>query len=105
MSSANSARTKHKVDSTTDSPAIGGFDGVDIDFNSPQGGSKRQKTGSSEVQFSGMDLTPNFARPTRKSMRTARVTTKQDVGKLFRRLGQEVRAITKTCEEIAGAMD
>lgn len=76
-----------------------------ICFNSPQGSSKRQIMGSSQVHFDSIILTPNVARPTRRSTRTAKVNTRKNVGGLFQRLGQEFRAVAKTYEEIAGAMD
>ena len=87
-SPTNLAGTKHK-----------------ICLNSPQGSSKRQITGSSQVHFDSINLPPNVARPTRRSTRTARVNTRKNVGELFQRLGREFQAVAKTYEEIAGAID
>jgi hypothetical protein len=81
------------------------INGVDINFNLPRGSSKRQKMGASQVQVDSIIVSCNFAQPTRRSTRTTGVTTKEDVGDMFQRLGQEFKAVTKTREEIAGATD
>jgi hypothetical protein len=84
-----------------DSSAIGSIEGpINIDFTPPVG--KRAKTASgsgSTVQFDGVEVT----RPTRRSTRSAKSEVKKDMGELFKRLGQEFGAISKTCEEISEA--
>ena len=76
-----------------------------------QGTSKRQKLtsgGSSQVQFDDVILTkpPHPApRATRKSTRAAKANSKKGMRELFERLGEEFQAVTKTCEEIADALD
>jgi hypothetical protein len=104
-SPAHLAGTKHEAYSSTDHAPIGHINGVDINFNSPRGSSKRRKMGASQVRVDSIIVSRNFARPTRRSTRTTGVTTKEDVGDMFQRLGREFKAVAKTCEEIAGATD
>jgi hypothetical protein len=100
---------KRKAYSTSGSNPIGTikpFDEADI----PQGGSKRQKTGTTRVRFDGVTAPSSTRpppRPTRKSTRVSKAnqkiegSAKVDVDKLFERLGQEFHAIGRTCEMIA----
>jgi hypothetical protein len=44
-------------------------------------------------------------RVTRKSTRSAKASSKKSAHELFERLGQEFRAVAKTCEDIAEALD
>jgi hypothetical protein len=57
------------------------------------------------ARFDGVVLTPNPPQASRYSTRAAKVNSKKDVSELFQRLGQEFQAVTKTLEEIAGALE
>ena len=64
--------------------------------------SKRGKTASgSSVQFDGVVL----PKGTRRSTRSTKANSKKEVNELFKRLGQEFSAISKTCAEIAEAFE
>jgi len=104
---------KRKVYSTRNADAIGQMNAIDIDMDPPQAIGKRQKIIASEsprVQFDGVVLPPKqqkpSARPIRKSTRVAKATSKKDrTSDLFLRLGQEFRALAKTCEELGEALE
>ena len=88
--------------STIDSSAIGSIEGpINVDFTPPVGKRAKIASGSgSTFQFDGIKV----ARPaTRRSTWTAKSDTKKDMAELFKRLGKEFEAISKTCEEIAEA--
>ena len=78
---------------------------VDVDASSqPIGKHAKPAAGSSSnPRFDGIVLT----KPTRKSVRTAKASSKKEVGmsELFRCLAQEHGAVARTYEEIADAMD
>lgn len=106
-SPGNSVPSKRRIYSTTDAKPIGRMDSMDV-FE--EGSSKRQKLGSgrsAHVRFDGVILNKSQANPrtTRKSTRATRANTKKGVSELFERLGQEFKAVAKTCEEISGALD
>ena len=95
-----------------DANAIGLMDSIEIDMDPPQTIGKRQKTVASKsahVTFDGVVLPPKPqqppARPTRKSTRVTKATSKKDTTSvLFLRLGQEFRALAKTCDELGEAL-
>ena len=106
-----SASRKRKVYSTTNANAIGLMDSIDIDFDPPPVVGKRRKavaSGSVSVQFDAVAL-PTIpqasARATRKSTRVSNATMKKDMSELFTQLGQQFRAIAKTCEELGEVME
>jgi len=96
-----------------DADAIGQMDAIDVYMDPPQAIGKRKKTvasGSAHVVFDGVALPPKTqqpsARPTRKSTRVAKATTKKETtSALFLRLGQEFGALAKTCEELGEALE
>lgn len=94
---AEPGNSKRKVRSTTDANPIGRIGAFDIEIDLLQTSFKRQRTGMSYVRFDGVVL-PNNQIPIRRA-------TKEKIGGLFKRAGQEFRAIAKTCEEIAMALD
>ena len=101
-SPAQPRRRKRKAYSTVDSSAIGTIEGpINVDFTPPVG--KRAKTTASTgtmFHFDGVEVT----RPaTRRSTQTAKSDAKKDLGELFKHLGQEFKAISKTCAEISEA--
>jgi hypothetical protein len=100
--------SKRKMYSTTDARPIGRIDPIDINAH---GSAKRQKTtsgGSAHVRFDGVILNkPSQPAPkaTRKSTRSTKANSKKGASELFERLGQEFKAISKTCEEISEALE
>jgi hypothetical protein len=88
------------------------MDVLDVDAEPAQPPPKRLKTAGSSssrgIRFDGVELyeqsnpTP---KPTRRSTRSAKANSKKDVGQLFGQLAKEFQVISKTCEEIAEAMD
>ncbi|KIM87689.1 hypothetical protein PILCRDRAFT_4103 [Piloderma croceum F 1598] len=102
---------KRKIYSASGSNSIGTIKQLD-EANIPQGGSKRQKTGAgatAHVRFDGVTVTPGTRpnpRPTRKSMRSSKATSKVEdnssieLNDLFTKLGQEFYVIGKACETI-----
>ena len=106
-SPGNSVPSKQRIYSTTNVKPIGRMDSMDV-FE--EGSLKCQKLGSgrsAHVHFDSMILNKPQATPqtTRKLMRATRANTKKGVCKLFERLGQEFKAVAKTCEEISGALN
>jgi hypothetical protein len=100
---------KRKAYSTSGSNPIGTLEPFD-EADSPQGGSKRQKTGPTRVRFDSAatsSTTRPPPRPTRKSTRASKANQKVEgdanveVDKLFEMLAQEFHAIGRTCEKIA----
>jgi hypothetical protein len=111
-SPSNPAASKRKLYSITDGAPIGRFDTSNLKLSfDPAPNGKRQKTtsaGSSHVRFDGVVLGDNpepGPRVTRKSTRSAKASSKKSAHELFERLGQEFRAVAKTCEDIAEALD
>jgi hypothetical protein len=102
---------KRQVDLSTDANSIGNMDQIDIDGNHPQAIGKRRRTGTSgpaRVQFDAIELpeaSNHAVRETRRSTRVAKGKGKQHAADLFSRLGQEFRAIAKTCEELGDTLE
>jgi len=99
------------VYSTTNANAIGLMDPIDIDFDPPPVVGKHQKavtSSSVSVQFNDVTL-PTIpqvsARATCKSTWVSNATMKKDMSELFTQLGQQFRAIAKTCEELGEVME
>jgi len=100
---------KRKAYSTSGSNPIRTLEPFD-EADSPQGGSKRQKTGTTRVRFDSVAASSSTCpppRPTRKSMQACKDNQKiegdadVEVDKLFEKLAQEFHAIGRTCEKIA----
>jgi hypothetical protein len=111
-SPVNPSASKHKLYSITDGAPIGCLNttNLKLNFDLVLNG-KRQKTtsvGSSQVRFDGVVLRDNAEpnpRVTRKSTMSAKASSKKSTHELFEWLGQEFWAVTKTCEDIAEALD
>ena len=54
-----------------------------------------------QVKFDGVVI----LKATRKSTQMVRGSMKRDMGELYRRLGQELAAVTKTFEDVMDNMD
>jgi hypothetical protein len=103
---------KQHVYSTSNTNSIGVMDVLDVDTEPTQPPPKHLKTAGSSsshgVQFDGVELyeqsnlTP---KPTRQSMQSAKANSKKDVRELFGQLAKEFQVISKTCKEIAEAME
>jgi hypothetical protein len=81
----------------------------EIDTAQPSGKRHKSSSGTSQVRFDGVMVPPAPpappARATRKSTRTAKANGKKDMRELFERLGQELGAAAKTCEDISELCD
>lgn len=102
---------KRKAYSTTGANSIGRIEILesDIDIAPPSGKRHKSSSGTSQVRFDGVMVPPvppaPPARATRKSARTAKANEKKDMRELFERLGQELGAAAKTCEEMSELCD
>jgi hypothetical protein len=96
---------KCKAYSTTDSNPIRVIDGpINIDFNTglPIRKQSKMTSGSTpRVQFDGTE-TPTS---TRKSTRSTHSTMKKDLSELFKQLGEEYGAVSKTFDQIVDLVD
>ena len=96
---------KHHAYSTTNANPIGLIELIDVDVDSATSSRKQAKTasgGSTVVRFDSIMI----LKVTRRSTRSAKANNpKMEMGELFRRLGQEFRAVRKTFEEMAQAME
>ncbi len=87
------------------------MDCIDIDIDPPKTIRKRQNTGASgpsHVHADGASIPGNpqpAARATRKSAWVSQVNPKKDTADLFARLGEGLRALAKTCEEIGESLE
>ena len=97
-SSSTVVNPKCKVYLTMDSTVIRTFEGIDFDSSPRQGALKHQKTGASQSQFNGVVVT---TLGTRISSHATRMNSKWDMCELLQRLGQELKAVGKTFEELA----
>ncbi|KIM81700.1 hypothetical protein PILCRDRAFT_786567 [Piloderma croceum F 1598] len=101
---------KHRMFSNETANPVGVVDVLDVN-PMPLPLQKRQKTASgslSRVRFDGVELNDRedvAPKPTRQSTRAAKANAKKDVGHLFGQLAKEFQAMSKTCEQIAEAMD
>jgi hypothetical protein len=101
------ANKKHKAESTTDVSAIRHTQTVSVALNPTRPSGKRHKAafgGPSQVRFNGITVPPT-PKATRNSTRATKANLKKDIHKLFEQLGQEFRAVGKTCEEIAESFE
>jgi hypothetical protein len=104
-SPAQAAGRKRKAKSTTDSNPITVIDGpidVDFSFDPPvppvRKRSKTAPVSTPRVHFDGAEAQTS----TTKSTRSA---AKKDLRELFKRLGEEYDAVSKTFEQIADMVD
>ena len=110
-SPGHSVPSKRKVYSTTNVNSIGRIETTTADFDPVQGSSKRQKTGSTgsaQVRFDSVMIPkslPPAPKATRRSTRGTKANSKKGVSELFERLGQEIHAVAKTCEDLAEAIN
>jgi len=90
---------------------MGVMETLDIDTEPAQPATKHQKTASgssSRVRFDGVELHDKSnpaPKATRRSTRTTKANSKKEVGELFGQLAKEFQAMSRTCEEIAEAME
>jgi len=109
--SGPSAPTKRLAYSITDANSIRTMDPINVDVDPPQAIGKRRRTGTSgasRVQPDGIALPEKLnsaVSEPRRSMRVKKGKGKQGTADLLLRLGQEFRAIAKTCEELGDALD
>ena len=96
---------KRKVFSTTDSSAIRYITSSDLECVPVEGAAKHQKTGPSPGRLDAVATPWATRKSTHASKSASNFNSKKDIGDLFRRLGQEFEAVTKTFKEIAELME